>query len=61
MAKIQNEAGERASESVQGRGADRNLQLRSVAKANAGKVFHFFVPCRWKPVEVVLQFSRDYK
>lgn len=33
----------------------------AVAKANAGKVFHFFVPCRWKPVEVVLQFSRDYK
>lgn len=44
-----------------GEGQIETYNCVAVAKANAGKVFHFFVPCRWKPVEVVLQFSRDYK
>lgn len=60
MAKIQNEAGERARV-CKGEGQIETYNCVAVAKANAGKVFHFFVPCRWKPAEVVLQFSRDYK
>lgn len=52
---------EREGQRVQGRGEDRNLQLRSCCKSKCWQSFSLFVPCRWKPFKVVPQFPRDYK